>query len=51
LEKFRKQQQNSKMASGDGNENNVTVDVSLMNSDKTADSSSSSNNYSGKYIG
>ncbi|EFN66625.1 Baculoviral IAP repeat-containing protein 6 [Camponotus floridanus] len=46
LEKFRKQQLNSKMASGEGNENNVAVDVSLMNSDKTADSSSSSNNYS-----
>lgn len=36
------------MASGDSNENNVTADVSLMGSDKATDSSSGSNNYSGK---
>ncbi|KAM0728904.1 Baculoviral IAP repeat-containing protein 6 [Formica fusca] len=47
LEKLKKQQRNSKMASGDSNENNVTADVSLMKNDKATDSSSGSNNYSG----
>ncbi|KAL6430648.1 hypothetical protein ACFW04_006912 [Cataglyphis niger] len=45
-EKLKKQQRNSKMASGDSKENNVIADVSLMKNDKAADSSSGSNNYS-----
>lgn len=42
-------QRDSKMASGDSNENNVTEDVNSTDSDKAAGSSSGSNNYSGKY--
>lgn len=49
LEKSRQQQRDSKMASGDSNENNVTEDVNSTDSDKGAGSSSGSNNYSGKY--
>ena len=42
-------QRDSKMASGDSNENNVTEDVNSTDSDKAAGSSSESNNYSGKH--
>ncbi|KAL0100417.1 hypothetical protein PUN28_019635 [Cardiocondyla obscurior] len=47
LEKSKQQQRDSKMASGDSNESNVTEDVNSTDSDKAAGSSSGSNNYSG----
>lgn len=49
LEKSKQQQRDSKMASGDSNENNVSEDVNSTDSDKAAGSSSGSNNYSGKH--
>lgn len=49
LEKSKQQQQDSKMASSDS-ESNVIEDVNSTDSDKAADSSSGSNNYSGKYF-
>lgn len=48
LEKSKQQQRDSKMASGDSNESNVSEDVNSTDSDKAAGSSSGSNNYSGK---